>query len=145
MQHWIFFHLKPWCQHSAGWPDFNVKSRLDAFGAEGETSTSIRINTAAPCQRQHVMDRRDRSWGASSLSSCWLADIWEAMETPVFISLPEMFPFPLCFDKPRRRRRRHPARWWSLSEQSEYSYAKLRHSGFEAITPYNRQPGLLTR
>lgn len=52
-----------------------------------------------------------------------------------------MFPFPLCSDKPQRRRRRHSARWWSLSEQSEYSYAKLRHSGFEAITRYS---GLLT-
>lgn len=59
MKHCVLFHLKPWRQHWAGWPQFSVKSPLGAFGPEGETSTSIRRNAAALCQRQHVMDTCD--------------------------------------------------------------------------------------
>lgn len=72
------------------------------------------MNTVVLSQKQHIrmvgkeclrpeMNRCGCCWRAINSIHvqteqpviCWLRDCWEAMDTKLFVLLPEMFPFPL--------------------------------------------------
>lgn len=60
---------------------------------------------------------------------CWLRDCWEAMDTKLFVLLPEMFPFPL-FETATAT---SYSRLWSLSEQREHSCSNWNFFSWAAV------------
>lgn len=70
---------------------------------------------------------------------CWLRDYWEAMDTKLFVLLPEMFPFPL-FETATAT---SYSRLWSRSEQREHSCLFLMSSGLKWLFSIIANPARL--
>lgn len=70
---------------------------------------------------------------------CWLRDCREAMDTKLFVLLPEMFPFPL-FETATAT---SYSRLWSWSEQREHSCLFLMSSGLKWLFSVIANPARL--
>lgn len=70
---------------------------------------------------------------------CWLRGCWEAMDTKLFVLLPEMFPFPRLKPPQRRHIPDYEAR---LNRENIHAQTGVvsHEQRFEAIIAYNSQP-----
>lgn len=109
---------------------------------------SCHRNTVVLSQKQHIlMVSRERLCSGMDTCGCccrainsvhvepeqsviyWLRDCWEAMDTKLFVLLPEMFPFPL-FESATAT---SYSRLWSSSEQREHSCTNWHFFSWAAV------------